>query len=146
MKKTYALAFGCAAVIGMSLGSSAHAVEGIAVTDGLWKMKSTTSMPMMPQPQVREHQECMKGESFSPEDFADDQTGCKLSGVSVSGNTLEWKVACSGQGGMGATTGQGHMTVNKNDAVGNMSMTMDMGGQPMTMSVKWEGKRVGDCP
>ena len=42
-------------------------------------------------------------------------------------------------------TGTGEMTYNDNAYNGVMTMNMERGGQPMKMTMKMTGKRLGDC-
>jgi hypothetical protein len=64
---------------------------------------------------------------------------CKVSDYKQTGNTMTWKMACTGQQAM---TGTGEMTFKDDTYVGTMKMDSPQGQMTMKMS----GKRLGDCP
>ena len=63
---------------------------------------------------------------------------CKVSDQKMSGNTMSWKIACTSPDAM---TGTGEMTFADDSYTGTMKMNMTQGA----MSMKMEGKRLGDC-
>ena len=63
---------------------------------------------------------------------------CKVSDQKMSGNTMSWKIACTSPDAM---TGTGEMTFADDSYTGVMKMNMAQGA----MSMKMEGKRLGDC-
>jgi hypothetical protein len=63
---------------------------------------------------------------------------CKVSDYKTSGNTVTWKMACTGQQ---AVTGDGEMTFTGDSYTGAMKMSMAQGA----MAMKLSGKRLGDC-
>jgi hypothetical protein len=63
---------------------------------------------------------------------------CRVSDQKTSGNTMTWKVTCSSPDAM---TGTGEMTFGTDSCTGVMKMNMAQGA----MSMKLEGKRIGDC-
>ena len=63
---------------------------------------------------------------------------CKVTDYQTSGNTVTWKMMCSGQQAM---TGDGEMTFTGDSYAGAMKMSMSQG----SMSMKLSGKRLGDC-
>jgi len=63
---------------------------------------------------------------------------CKVSDQKMSGNTMSWKIACTSPDAM---TGTGEMTFADDSYTGTMKMNMAQGA----MSMKMEGKRLGDC-
>ena len=63
---------------------------------------------------------------------------CKVSDQKMSGNTMSWKIACTSPDAM---TGTGEMTFADDSYTGTMMMNMAQGA----MSMKMEGKRLGDC-
>ena len=66
------------------------------------------------------------------------KSDCKVSDQKMSGNTISWKIACSSPDAM---TGTGEMTFADDSYTGTMKMNMAQGA----MSMKMEGKRLGDC-
>jgi hypothetical protein len=63
---------------------------------------------------------------------------CKTTDQKVSGNTVSWKMACTGAQAM---TGSGEITFTDDSYQGTMKMTTPQGD----MSMKMSGKRTGDC-
>jgi hypothetical protein len=63
---------------------------------------------------------------------------CKASDYKVEGNKVTWKMTCSGRDKM---TGDGEMVFSGDSYTGKMNMTMAQG----SMSMKYTGKRIGDC-
>ena len=41
--------------------------------------------------------------------------------------------------------GKGHAQSSGDSITGGMDIKADFNGQEMTMTTKWEGKRIGDC-
>ena len=66
------------------------------------------------------------------------KSDCKVSDQKMSGNTMSWKIACTSPDAM---TGTGEMTFADDSYTGTMKMNMAQGA----MSMKMEGKRLGDC-
>jgi len=66
------------------------------------------------------------------------KSDCKVSDQKMSGNTISWTIACSSPDTM---TGTGEMTFGDDTYTGVMKMNMAQGA----MSMKMEGKRLGDC-
>ena len=63
---------------------------------------------------------------------------CKTTDQKVSGNTVSWKMVCTGAQAM---TGSGEITFTDDTYQGTMKMTTAQGD----MSMKMSGKRLGDC-
>jgi hypothetical protein len=63
---------------------------------------------------------------------------CKVSDYKFSGNTASWKVVCTGQQAM---TADGEMTFMQDSYAGTMKMNSPQGA----MSMKLNGKRIGEC-
>ena len=71
------------------------------------------------------------------------QMKCEQVDYKVNGNTINWKMRCTGEVPM---DGVGQMTSGPDNYSGKMDMTMKMQGQSMIVSNTMTGKRVGDCP
>jgi hypothetical protein len=125
--------------------------EGQNIKPGKWEIKTTVTMPMMPEANVTTQTECITLEEASdPLAAIMEEGNCKVLNKKESGNTIEFEVECDG--GMDRKmNGKGHFTANRTTASGKMEMTMNMpqmggqGGQSMKMTQEWEGKRIGDC-
>lgn len=122
--------------------------EGPNLKPGKWEIKTTVTMPMMPEANVTTQTECITLEEASDPLAAIMKEGnCKVLNKKESGNTIEFEVECDGGMGM-KMNGKGHFTSNGTTASGKMEMTMNMpqmDGQSMKMTQEWEGKRIGDC-
>jgi hypothetical protein len=66
------------------------------------------------------------------------KSDCKVSDQKMSGSTMSWKITCASPQAM---TGTGEMTFADDSYTGIMKMNMAQGA----MSMKMEGKRLGDC-
>ena len=128
--------------------------EGTNIKPGKWEIKTTVTMPMMPEAKVTTQTECITPEEASdPLASIMEEGTCKVLNKKESGNTIEFEVECEGDMGM-KMNGKGRFTANGNGttASGKMEMTMNMpqnmpqmGGQSMKMNQEWEGKRIGNC-
>jgi hypothetical protein len=69
---------------------------------------------------------------------------CKVSDYKQSGNKVTYNMACTGAQPM---TGTGEFVYEGDTYTGTMVMNMSMerGGSPMPMTMKYAGKRLGDC-
>jgi hypothetical protein len=76
--------------------------------------------------------------SALPSGSPDPKADCRVSDYKAEGSKITWKLTCSGAEPM---TGQGEITVDGDRYDGAMKMTMDQG----VMTMKYAGKRVGDC-
>jgi hypothetical protein len=114
--------------------------------EGNWEVKMQMEMPgapvKMPEQTVMR---CVTADDLkSPGSTLPNPSGrgndssCKVTDQKVEGNTVTWKMACSGQGAM---TGDGKMVFNGDSYTSTMNMTMPQG----SMTMKYTGKRVGDC-
>ena len=130
---------------------------------GLWEGSSTTQMTGMKLPpevlaQMKAHGGAAAAQAqtyttrfcMTQADVNNDQPppasnrDCKVANAKISGNTYSADMVCSGR-----TQANGHMTVTYDSDThysGRMSMAMNGGGQPMTMSSSFEGKWLqADC-
>jgi Protein of unknown function (DUF3617) len=135
-----------ALVVAASILSLSLAAQGPR-RDGRWEVKMEMDMPGMPQgmPPITTTQ------CITPEDAKDPQKAmpqgrggrgasdnCKVSDYKVDGNKITWAMKCEGPQPM---TGTGEFVYAADTYTGTMKM--DRGGQMMSM--KYSGKRLGDC-
>ena len=134
----------CLALL-FSLVSSAAFAEGIPIEPGKWEMTSTMNMPMLPQPRVSTELECIEDSEMSPEAMTDEgmDSSCTFDTRIVDGNTMKWSMNCDAEGG--ASRGEWEVTSHGDTLNGEGTITVDMQGQSMVMTMIWDGKRVGDC-
>lgn len=109
--------------------------------EGLWELKTTVSMPGVPQgipPQIVKH--CFtKEEAKKHSDAAPTDKNCKMTKHNVTGNKVTWEMVCSGQQ-KGTVSGE---TVYSKDSM-KSRIKSTVGG--MTMDTEVTGKRLGNCP
>ena len=148
MKKVFAVLI---AMIVPLLLAKAVLAEGPDIKPGKWEIKTTVTMPMMPEANVTTQTKCVTLEEASNPLAAILKEGnCKVLNKKESGNPIEFEVECDGGMDM-KMNGKGHFTANNTTASGKMEMTMNMpqmgdqGGQSMKITQEWEGKRIGNC-
>ncbi len=87
----------------------------------------------------------MTENELSPENFnMDKDNPCDITDVKFEDDTASWSIICPSEGGP-PMEGHWKMTSNGDSLTGNGSMSANFGGQEMSFSMNWEGKRVGDC-
>lgn len=116
--------------------------KGVNLNPGLWEITTTTEMEGMPgmAPPPMTHTQCITAESLVPQSEGESDV-CQVSDMEVDGNTVSWKILCSGQGG--GMEGTGSITYNGDTMEGTMEMVM----QAMNMKMKntLTGRRIGEC-
>ncbi|MDH3786933.1 MAG: DUF3617 domain-containing protein [Xanthomonadales bacterium] len=120
--------------------------EGIPVEPGLWKMTSTVTMPMLPQPRVTTMTECMTKSEISMDEVGggDMDPNCSFEMSQVDGNTMKWTVDCPVEGG--TSHGEWQATSGGDTVTGEGLLTVSFQGQSMDMTMSWQGERIGECP
>ena len=132
-----------------ALALLAVAVTALAQTPmrpGQWEVTMTMEMANMPMkmPPIKTAQ-CVTAEQVKdpgkaiPTGPGQNPNNCKMSDYKTEGSKVSWKMACDGQEPI---SGTGEMTFDGDSAyVGAMTMTTGRG----TMSMKYAGKRLGEC-
>jgi hypothetical protein len=118
--------------------------------DGNWQVTLEMEIPGLPQgmPPMTVNQCITKEQAADPSKLVPQGAGrgmppdCTVSDMKTEGNKTSWSMKCDGQTAM---TGTGEITFNADTYIGLMKITTDRGGQPMTMNMKYTGKRIGDC-
>ena len=144
-----------ATAVGAVLALSIAAFAQGSRRDGQWEIKMEMEMAGMPagmMPPTTTTRCITAAEANDPQSMmprtgrggrrgnADD---CKSSDQKVDGNKVTWSMKCEGP--EGAMTGTGEIVYSGDTYLGTMKMTTGRGGQPMTMTMKYSGKRLGDC-
>lgn len=131
--------------LGLSISGVAAGADGIPIEPGLWEMTSTVQMPMLPQPQVNTQTECLTNSVMSPDELQGEQMdpNCVFETAQIDEKTVQWSVDCPVEGG--TARGEWQATSHGDRVEGNGTMTMNMQGQEMNMTMSWTGKRVGEC-
>jgi hypothetical protein len=117
--------------------------------DGNWQVTMEMDIPGMPQkmPPMTLTQCLTKEDAEDPSKLAPQGRGgapsnCKVSDYKTEGNKVTWSMRCEGESAM---SGTGEFVYSGDTYTGTMKMSMARGGQPMTMTMKYSGKRLGDC-
>jgi hypothetical protein len=124
--------------------------------DGNWQVTVEMSMANMPQgmtmPPMPPMTQCItKEEAADPTKAiparpqrggAAAQSDCKVSNYKVDGNKVSWDMTCTGATPM---TGTSEFIYAGDTYTGTMKMNVERGGAPMAMTMKYTGKRLGDC-
>jgi len=142
LRRTGQILVPCALV----LAAFAVQAEGIPVQPGLWKMTTSVTMPMLPQPRVTTITECMEKSEISMDDVGGEgmDPNCAFEMVQVDGNTMKWSVDCPMEGG--TSHGEWQATSSGDSVKGEGLLTMSFQGQTMDMTMMWEGQWIGECP
>ena len=116
--------------------------------DGKWEVTMQMEMPGMPAMPPFKSEQCVTQEQANdPQSAVPQQPGgksdCKTEDYKMTGNKASWTTKCTTPQPM---TGSGEMTYTDNAYTGVMKMnTQRADGQPMIMTMKMTGKRLGDC-
>jgi hypothetical protein len=124
--------------------------------DGNWEVTMEMDMPGMPQgmsmPPIKTTQCITPQEANDPSKAvpqrpagrggAANPNDCKVSDYKVEGNKVSWSMKCEGAQPM---SGTGEFVYGADSYTGTMKMDMARGGQPMAVTMKYTGKRLGDC-
>lgn len=138
------------ALAASALQPSGEAAQGPR-RDGRWEVTTQMEMAGMPgrMPPTTITQCITKEQASDPQRFVPrspqrgaEQNDCKVENVKTEGNKVTWSMRCTTPQPM---TGAGEMTYGADSYVGMQTMNMERGGQAMTMTMKYTGKRLGDC-
>ena len=122
-----------------------NAFAGPNINTGLWEITTDTEMigmPDMPKMNVpsQTHRQCLSKEDLVPQSKEASQE-CKIINVSESGDTISWKIICSGKNG--SMEGTGEVTYSGDSLEGFMNM--EIKGTDMKIRNKIKGHRIGEC-
>lgn len=140
-------------------GTAVLAAQAGPRRDGNWEITVEMQMPGMPNmpnmppgmgmPAMKMTQCITKADAADPAKAIPSrpQRGgppqdCKVSDYKTEGNKVTWSMACTGAQPM---TGTGEMTYGADSYTGIMTMHSPQAGQPMAVTMKYTGKRLGDC-
>ncbi len=128
----------CTLVMALFTGT-VPAADGPDFEEGKWEITVEIDMPGMPMKMPpNTYTRCMRRDNPVPETEGANQV-CHTTDVRTEGNTVTWKLECTGAGN--TMTGDGKITYQKD----SLSGTMTMQGQGMTIKNAFKGKRVGAC-
>jgi len=117
------------------------AFAGPNLNPGKWEITTQTEMAGMPMsiPPVT-HTQCLKGKDLIPQSQEAGKE-CQVTDIKTSGDTVSWKIVCSGQNGR--MEGTGEVTYSGDRMEGVMNMVIQ--GAGMQVKNKISGQRIGDC-
>lgn len=140
MNRYLATAFALA-LAGVFLAAPASAAK---VRTGLWEVTVKTEMPGMPMAMPSSmHRYCVREKDLVPHNQMAGQH-CKVLDRHISGDTISWRVQCTGNGG--TTTGSGTIHYSGDTYHGKVVMNMPGGPNgPMRMIETMDGHRLGPC-
>jgi hypothetical protein len=119
--------------------------EGLTIEPGKWKMTSTMTMPMLPQPRVTTTTECIEKSEISMDDMGGEEMdpNCKIETAQIDVSTIKWSFDCPVEGG--TSHGEWEATSGGDTVTGEGLMTVSFQGQNMEMTMNWTGRRIGAC-
>jgi hypothetical protein len=130
----------CAAI----LATAANAADPAERKEGNWEVKLVMEMVGIPMaiPPVTVNQ-CVTKQDVVP-DLSQLSQQCAVKEQKIVGNTVSWKMQCSGKDGK--MEGEGLIKFANETYDGTMSMTMTQAGGPaMNMKYTMQGKWTGPC-
>jgi hypothetical protein len=110
--------------------------------DDLWEVTTKMEIPGMPMAMPAQTNRVCVAKNPRDEDYIPKRENCRVLESKRTGNTLTYKMACTGKDAMNVA---GEMTYGTNSYEGRMQMSGKMEGQAMQMTQSYAGKRVGDC-
>ena len=131
--------------LSMALGSLALTspvkADGLPITPGLWEIRATNSL--MGQENVQ--QNCMTDDVFDPVSMMGEERGCDVMNEQISGNTVDYDIACIDDQSRGKAEGHFSFTIDGDQGTGQVDLKMSVGDQSMSMTYNMDAKRIGDC-
>jgi hypothetical protein len=138
--------FAAAALIaGLSVSSAL--AETPNINPGMWEYNSTISFQSeFPIPdQTDTTRECVTEEDIREGDaFIEEMEGCEMTRQDLRRDGMDYVMECSAPDGT-AVTMRATMDFNGDSASGTITGDMETPMGPMTMNIRLEGRRVGDC-
>ncbi|MEM8951531.1 MAG: DUF3617 family protein [Pseudomonadota bacterium] len=128
------------ALVALTLSSTAFA-GGVPITPGLWEIKTQNSL--LGTEEI--DQQCMRETVFDPAAILGEEEGCELTNEVVSGNTVDYDLACVDEEQRGSAIGHFSFTIDGDQGSGNVDMTFNIGEESMNMQYTMAAARVGDC-
>ena len=120
---------------------------GTAIADpnmnpGQWQITTQTEMEGMSGMNIPPvtYSQCIRKEDMVPQN-KDESQECQVTDIQEHGDTVSWKITCSGQNGK--MQGTGTVTYKGDTMTGVMDMVIEEAG--MRIKNKMSGKRIGDC-
>lgn len=132
-----------AALVALAVVPLAAAAENLQIQPGQWKIRTEVKNSMMPEPRIVTRNECVTDSEWDAEKLMEDAQGCTMSDVESSAEKLSWKVVCSGPSGR--MSGKAVYLSSGDSVDGRMNMNLQATQMNLSMDMKFEGRRVGEC-
>jgi len=117
----------------------------LELPEGKWGMNSETLTPMSAEPIKDYSEQCI--EDFDPmQMLAESEMGAQCQVVPTVNTATEFNsnVSCD-MGQAGSSSGTMRITVDGEEAKGEMEMSIAVAGQVMQLRNTWNGRRLGAC-
>ncbi len=115
------------------------AVSGVDMKPGLWEITTNTRMQGMSIPPSTTTQ-CLTEDDVVPHNRQPGQE-CEIVDMETSGDTVTWRLECTGQGGRVESTGMIRYLGDRFEG----SVTTEIDATGITVESTLEGKRLGPC-
>lgn len=131
-------------LIGLALSASVAAAADSSLMEGNWEVTTKMEIAEMPfamPPQT--HNQCVTKKDFIP-DVAQKDQKCTVKDQRASGDTVSWRVQCTGP--EGKFEGEGQIKSSGKTYAGAMQAKMTgKDGEVMNMKMSFQGKHTGPC-
>lgn len=131
-------------VLGLTLSAACAAAPNM--TPGLWEMTMHVEGAGMPHGMIppTTFRHCYRAADIKDlrKTVPEKNPNCKVSDWKESGNTVTWKMSCTGKETL---TGSGKITYAGDHYSGENKIVMTHGSQKTSMTQTYDAKRVGDC-
>jgi uncharacterized protein DUF3617 len=129
-------------LLALAVAAPAFAQPKYPMKPGKWRITMQMEMPGMPMQMPATNQTyCITKEQLDKDPKAaipnDKKSDCKVGDYKADGNKVTWTVSCPSQD----MTGDGKLTFSEESYTGGMNMKIG----EAEMSMKYTGKRLGDC-
>lgn len=120
---------------------SVHAEQRMA--PGLWEFTNTMTTPKAPKPQTATIKRCITEKEVKNPALLQGKADkdCKVTPKGKSGDAYAWEMECAKSG----MKGSGTMRYGKGTVEGETKMTASSKGEPVEITTKMKGRRVGPC-
>lgn len=126
------------------LSTAAMAEDSIPVVPGQYKVKSTTTSNLSPEPKTQTEEHCIPIDKFTPSMALPDAT-CTASNVKKSSNVLTFDIKCPGNDQRPPMSAKSEVVTTKSSLNIKMDIVNTFEDKVYSVNSLSEGKRIGDC-
>ncbi len=110
---------------------------------GLWEFSNTMTTPNAPKPQTATVKRCITEKQVKNPALLQGKQDkdCKITPKGKTGDSYAWQMECPKSG----MKGSGTMRYGKGTVEGETTMTASSKGQPVEITTKTKGRRLGAC-